>query len=147
MRSISILVASILLLVVTQVSGHDLPTEAEVQEGTAWIVSVRGDWSQLHSNRNPDRLVTVLAGGANPNGFDYTPLEDHPVSRATRGTLSFGGRVPASRAALRLLLQAGGDPNGGIVPGTGRGNTPLIWAIRNSQDSDAVLEVVGILLE
>ena len=148
MRSISILVAPIVLLVGAQISGHDLPTEAEVQEGTAWIVSVRGSWSIFHSIRSPDSLVTVLAGGGDPNGFDYTPLEDHPVSRATRGTFSsLGERSAASQSALRLLLQAGGDPNGGIVPGTGRGNTPLIWAIRNFQDSDAVLEVVGILLE
>ena len=119
-----------------------------MQEGTAWIVSVRGDWSQFHSHRTPDRLVTVLAGGANPNGFDYTPLEDHPVSRATRGTYYSGGdRAAAAQSALRLLLQAGGDPNGGIAPGTGRGTTPLIWAIRNFTASDAVLEVVGLLLE
>ncbi|MDE0109542.1 MAG: ankyrin repeat domain-containing protein [Bryobacterales bacterium] len=147
MRSTSILVASIFLASI-QVSGHDLPTAAEVQEGTAWIVSVRGNWSHHHSNRSPDSLVTVLAGGANPNGFDYTPLEDHPVSRATRGTFSYSREAAAAAvSSLRLLLRAGGDPNGGIVPDTGRGNTPLIWAIRNFAPSDLVLEVVGLLLE
>ena len=148
MRSTAIFFASIFLLCAIQVHGHDLPTEAEVQERTAWIVSIRGDWSHFHTSRSPDSLVTALAGGADPNGFDYTALEDHPVSRATRGTYSsVGDRAAASLAALRLLLQAGGDPNGGIVPDTGRGTTPLIWAIRNFHDSDAVLEVVGMLLE
>lgn len=146
MRSTSILVASIFSVAI-QVSGHDVPTATEVQEGTAWIVSVRGDWSSFHTNRSPDRLVTVLAGGSNPNGFDYTPLEDHPVSRATRGTYSDLGDTAGAVSSLRLLLQAGGDPNGGIVPDSGKGNTPLIWAIRNSEDSDLVLEVVGLLLE
>lgn len=146
MRSTAIL-ASISLLAVIQAYGHDVPTEVEVREGTEWIVSVRGAWSRFHTNRSPDSLVTVLANGANPNGFDYTPLEDHPVSRATRGTYDYSGEDLASLVALRLLLQAGGDPNGGIVPHTGRGTTPLIWAIRNSDDSDSVFEVVGLLLE
>lgn len=147
MRSIAIL-ALISLLVAPQAYAHDLPTEAEVREGTEWIVSVRGDWNRLHTDRSPDSLVTVLANGAHPNGFDYTPLEDHPVSRAARGTFSsIEDNVAASLVALRLLLQAGGDPNGGIVPGTGRGPTPLIWVIRNSLDSDLVFEVVGLLLE
>lgn len=119
-----------------------------MQEGTAWIVSVRGHWSYSLSDRSPDRLVTVLAGGANPNGFDFTPLEDHPVSRATRGTYSTSGTIAEGAVgALRLLLRAGGDPNGGIVPDTERGNTPLIWAIRNFWDSEQVWEVVGLLLE
>lgn len=147
MRSTAIL-ASISLLAVIQAYGHDVPTEVEVREGTEWIVSVRGAWSRFHTNRSPDSLVTVLANGANPNGFDYTPLEDHPVSRAARGTFSSSSEnVAASFVALRLLLQAGGDPNGGIVPNTDRGTTPLIWAIRNSHDSDLVFEVVGLLLE